>query len=159
MFKLCTYSVANHPKVGRCSSFLSNSFRLQAKEYFHVRVKLQSVSLLSVEVLILSRFSKSLQDLQWDWRESARDWEPDNGNIAFDFMQISEFYIVVTLPNAGPRHTSWRLNVYKQHCLSRRLVNRRKHECCRNRRTSPSKLQLGHLLSIRSIYVMIRDMA
>lgn len=61
-------------------------------------------------------------------------------------------------PNPGPRHISCRLNLYTQHCLGNCLANCRKRKCCRNRRTSPSKLQLGHLLSIRSIDVMIRDM-
>lgn len=123
---------------------------MQAKEYFHKGVKLQNVSLLSVEVLILCRFNNRLQDQRLEG--------PDNANILFDFMWIAEFYIVVTLPNPGLRHTSWRLNVYKQHFLSKCLANRRKPKCCRNRRTSPSKLQLRLLLSIRSIDVVIRGM-
>lgn len=68
-------------------------------------MKLQNVSLLSVEVLILCRFNNSLQDLQRGWREFARDWGPENGSIVFDFMRIAEFYIVVALPNPVPRHT------------------------------------------------------
>lgn len=71
---------------------------MQAKEYFHKGVKLQNISLLSVEVLILCRFNNRLQDQRLDG--------PDNANILFDFMWIAEFYIVVTLPNPGLRHTS-----------------------------------------------------
>lgn len=43
------------------------------QEYFQEAAKCFPLVL---EVLILCRLNNSLQDLQWDWRESARDWGP-----------------------------------------------------------------------------------
>lgn len=48
----------------------------------------------------------------------------DNANKdVVGFTWIDDFHIVVTLPNSGQRHTSWRLNVYMQHCLGRHLAD------------------------------------
>lgn len=86
--------------------------------------------------------------------------EMDNANTdVLYFMWTDELHTVFTLPYPGQRCTSWRLRVLHVALSWQIPCKGQQTQPYRNRRTPWSRMQLGHLLSIRCAVVVLRDVA